>query len=119
MPVTGDQQNIGRMELLKAFAHIARFGQRGILFESTNAYLRGHLFGVLAEKRFRIFGGGVAEISGIRGSVEQQVPGVTGAQQLHATTVTLILAVTGEDHDHIRFFRMITHQHAAGEPGKR
>ena len=60
----------------------------------------------------------MAEVAGIRRGVEQQVAGVAGAQQLHAATVAFVLAVTGEDHDHVRFFRMVTHEHAAGESGK-
>src|SRR6478609_3290378 len=118
MPVTGDQQNIGGMEWFYAFAHVARLSERGIQFKRTDADLRGHLFGVLPDEGFSIFGGRVAEISRVRRSVKEQVAAVTGAQQLHAAAVTLVLAVTGEHDNHVRLFRMIAHQHAAGESGK-
>src|SRR6266853_884340 len=118
MPVTGDQQNISGMEWLRAFADIARLSEGGIFFKRTDADLRGHLFSVLLDEGFSVFGGRVAEISRVRGSVKEEMAAVTGAQQLHASAVTLVLAVTGEDDDHVRLFRMITHQHAAGESGK-
>src|SRR5579859_3125016 len=118
MPVTGDQQNIGGMEWLHAFGDIARLSEGRIFFKRTDADLRRHLFGVLPDEGFSIFGGRVAEISRVRGSVNEQMAAVTGAQQLHATAVTFVLAVTGQDDDHVRLFWMIAHQHAAGESGK-
>ena len=39
MPVTGDQQNGGRMERLKAFAALAGFSESGIEFKRADAYL--------------------------------------------------------------------------------
>src|SRR6476646_950210 len=71
MPVTGDEQYSGGMEWLHAFAHIASLSERGIFFKRTDADLRGHLFGVLPQKRYSIFGGRVAEISGVRGSIKE------------------------------------------------
>lgn len=118
MPVTGDQQNICGMERLYAFGDIARLSERGIFFKRADADLRGHLFGILPDEGFSIFGGSVAEISRVRGSVKEQMAAVTGAQQFHATAIAFVLAVTGEHNDYVRLFRMITHQHAAGESGK-
>src|SRR6476646_3065540 len=71
MPVTGDEQYIDGMKRLHAFADVASFSERGIFFKRADADLRGHLFGVLPQKRYSIFGGRVAEISGVRGSVEE------------------------------------------------
>src|SRR5437764_4032135 len=99
MPVTGDQQNVGGMEWLHAFADITRLSERGIFFKRTDADLRSHLLSVLPDKCLGIFGGCVAEISRVRGSVKEQVAAVTGAEQLHTTAVTFVLAVTGEHDD--------------------
>ena len=106
------------MKWLYAFADITRLSKCGIFFKRTDADLRGHLFGVLPDEGFSIFGGRVAEVSRVRGSVKEQMAAVTGTKQLHAAAVTFILAVTGEHDDHVRLFRMIAHQHAAGESGK-
>lgn len=118
VPVTGDQQNIGRMEWLYAFADIARLSESGIFFKRTDANLRGHLFGILPDEGFSIFGRSVAEISRVRGGVKKEMAAVAGAQEFHATAIAFVLAVTGEHDDHVRLFRMIAHQHAAGESGK-
>jgi len=118
VPVTGNEQDGGRMERLKAFGDVACLSESGIQFKRADADLRGHLFGVLPDEGFSIFGGRVAEISRVRGSVKEQMAAVTGAEKFHAAAVTLVLAVTGEDDDHVRLFRMVAHQHAAGESGK-
>ena len=118
VPVTGDQQDGGRMERLKAFANVTGLSESGIEFKSADADLRGHLRGVLLEEGFSIFCGRVAEVAGVRRSVEQQVAGIAGAQQFHTAAIAFVLAVTGEDHDNVRLFRTVTHKHPAGESGE-
>lgn len=120
MPVTSDKQDIGRMKRLKAFADVAGFSESGVQLKGADAYLWRHVFivGVFPQKRFCVFGGGVAEIAGVRRGVEQQVARVAGAQQFHAAAIAFILAITGQDHDDIRFFRAVAYEQTAGESGK-
>src|SRR5689334_5326404 len=90
MPVTGNQEYACRVERLKTPGNKSGFSESGVLFKRTDAYLRGHLFGIPLEKCFCVLGRRVTEIAGIRRSVKKQMFPIPGTQELHATTVTRI-----------------------------